>query len=139
MKNTILATDLRIGNLVYYNGSHKEIGVVTGVDNCFVKGMTYVNINHRCDIRYDIKDLHPIELTEEILFKCEFMEGKMETDNFIFSIIYYDCWNISFDEKEGYGDSECFLRSFWSLNELQNLFHSLTKQELNVTKLTTLI
>ena len=66
--------ELRIGNLVYFNGNHNEIGVVSEI---IKKGVTKftpykIGINHRIDIYYEIDKLEPIPLTEEWLLKFGF-------------------------------------------------------------------
>lgn len=110
------ATELRISNYVNYKG--KPI-VVLSTDIL------------ACEIR---KPFSPIPLTEQWLLDFGFDEkGTIENENYKFSIMYYDCWNISYEEKKGYGESECFLRNFWSVHQLQNLYFALTQTELILT------
>lgn len=75
----IQANELRIGNLLYFNGNHKHIGTVTSLQPKHIvqccKYVEYSNdikigLNHRFDILYDIENVKPIPLTEEILLKC---------------------------------------------------------------------
>lgn len=64
-------TELRIGTTVYYNGTHKEVGTVTGVTK-YLDGSCLVNLNGRVNGLYKIEELSPIPITEEILLKCNF-------------------------------------------------------------------
>ena len=113
----MIATELRIGNLVYK--SHGDIHAIGC--NCF----------HL--FRYPSMDgnpsgFKPIPLTEEILLKCRFEKGDYN----------------EFRHKDVIGmltlfDGVCELHlsdlySVWveSLHQLQNLYHALTGEELEV-------
>ena len=118
------AEELRIGNLVYNH--HNEI--------------TSVDINTFNKFKYPTMggnpaNISPIPLTEEILFKCGFekLTTKSETG--------YKASSYSY--RNGYSFIVCFddgvlSVDFWQGNEkrylhqLQNLFHALTNEELQI-------
>ena len=74
----IQVNELKIGNLVYYNGNHKEVGIVTSLQPKFYPKYSetskdiFIGLNQRHDIVYNVKDIQPIPLTEELLLKCGF-------------------------------------------------------------------
>lgn len=128
-------TDLRVGNLVKFNGNIEEVSSI--------KYNGFVNFKLNIDIEVkghsytespsiSITKVEPIDLGSDyhILEKLGFVDGVIENDNFKFVIMYYDCWNISYEEFEGYGQSECFIRTFLDVHELQNLYKTLTGIEL---------
>ena len=135
----IQVNELKIGNLVYYNGNHKEVGIVTSLQPkfypkyCETSKDIFIGLNQRHDIVYSVKDIQPIPITEEWLLKFGF--EKKEFDYFILN----------------YGDNECYFSykrnnlelcrniqttasaKIKSLHQLQNLYFALTGEELQTT------
>lgn len=113
----IKASELRIGNWVNYNSHYRRI----------------VSLNLDTDVNAD-----PIPLSEEILLKCGFSkcDSKFICKPQILTI------QISNNETLDYEDGEFFIANsgshrvvtFWKspkyLHQLQNLFHSITGDEL---------
>jgi len=82
----IKANDLKINNLVYYNGEHKEIGKVSSI-MAHIDGSETVGINQRVNMTYDISDLQPIPLDESILLSCpQFAKNLKSKISLIFNI-----------------------------------------------------
>lgn len=128
-------TDLRIGNLVKFNGNIEEVSSIS------YKGFVNFKLNIDIEVKghlysespsISVNKIEPINMEsyDNILEQLGFVNGIIENDNFKFAIIYYDCWNISYTEKTGYGESECFLRTFLDVHEFQNLYKSLTGSDL---------
>lgn len=70
--------ELRIGNLVHFNGNHKHIGFVSELNTNLMRDFIHgcktqqVALNGRIDILYDIENLKPIKITTEILILLGF-------------------------------------------------------------------
>lgn len=124
----IEAKELRIGNLV----DHISFGVVPISAVAYDALMTNYENNNYWD---DLKFHKPIPLTEEWLIKFGFNEnGEIEDENFLFQVIFYDCWRVYYEEKEKYGNAKCYLEGYYNMHELQNLYFSLTKTELQLNE-----
>lgn len=82
MQSVIKGQHLRIGNLLYFNGNHNEIGVVSEIfKNDLANVSPYkIGINHRIDIYYDIERLKPIQLTEKWLLDFGFVKRFFNND-----------------------------------------------------------
>lgn len=138
MKTMIRASGLRIGNLVYFNGRYKEIGKVTAIAT-YESGHVNVSLNGRKDISYTLKEISPIELTEEILLKCglniDFNKIK-DCSNSILEFEFVedriDLWITSKTDEDITVYS--MLNHIKYLHQLQNLYHALTDQELTINK-----
>ena len=135
MQSVIKGQHLRIGNLVYFNGNHNEIGIISEImKNDLTKVSPYkIGINHRIDIYYDVDRLKPIKPTKEILTKMGFFivetNGSFEATlpNFRYSVQTAKDYNGFF-----FCDGEIVLTNFNYLHELQNLFFVLGQRELTV-------
>lgn len=105
----------------------------------------YVSFQNWSPYRIEAVDLHhchyhpeayePIELSEDILlslgFVCDRFQYNYETDNFIFSMMFHDAWNIHYKEKVKHIGDEINLSGFWKVHQLQNLYFALTGEELD--------
>ena len=74
-----LVSELRIGNLVYFNNKHKEVGIVSSV-SCEI-GDNMVYLNQRIDTYYLEEHIKPIPITEEWLLKAGFVKSKIGIDD----------------------------------------------------------
>lgn len=121
------ARELRIGNLVNYNGTHKEIGEVTGIMT-YITGHKNININNRVDISYSIKDIKPIPLTEEWLKKLGFNKvgGLYGIYNGYFELIYNE------DHISLIVENQWLTTKVNTVHALQNLYYALTNEELTI-------
>lgn len=133
------ANELRVGNLVYYNGNHKHIGTVTSLQPKYVlQCCNYVEyskdikigLNNRFDILYDIDKIKPIPLTEEWLLKFGAkLEKTEEHDWYFFENVYVNCGFSNIGKTEyWYMYQEGKPIKF--VHELQNLIYALTGEEL---------
>ena len=135
------ANELRIGNLVECFGIREVISIKEHkikVRNESEKGHFIIEW---CPI--DSSSLKPITLTEEILAKLGFIEVKHfwhELKYFTDCEEYAECFLISYNVKSkrlGINDPESDSDIFYTgkkikhLHELQNLYFSLTKNELS--------
>jgi hypothetical protein len=124
----IKANELRIGNWVYYNNALKRIVAITSGNT--VKLNTLPKI-----IEDDILELTPIPLTPELLENCGFVLDKGV--GVWFDKKEHDGFRITlWDSHEG---RYLFTRQMPSnhipvfhLHQLQNLYFSLTNQELTI-------
>ncbi len=96
------ATDLRIGNLVYY------AGIV-----CKVSGYHNDDYLHTNGVTAPVASFQPIELTEEWLLKMGFTKSK-DSFNAFYLELFDDVLNIKY------------------VHQLQNLYHALTGEELTI-------
>jgi hypothetical protein len=137
--------ELRLGNLVMYNNQIvKTTGLHYGMFECGSPN----NNNWMCTGR--ISEVHPIELTEELLLKIGFKKEERMS-----SILYYLDYEINEDEciRVRYviynsktlpllritsptpiilESCELTKRGIIYLHELQNIYYCLTEQELEV-------
>ncbi|MDV3537917.1 hypothetical protein CMU94_02120 [Elizabethkingia anophelis] len=135
-------SELRIGNIIEvdyiaYNKISKNIKVKTsvlGINTTNNKVLVRVSSGEMKWV--SIKNVNPIELTGDWLVKLGF-ENKhstysIENDKYEFSLFFYDAWNLHYEEKENYGDTEIDLCGYWNIHELQNLFFALSGEDLKI-------
>ena len=140
LKNKLTAQQLRIGNLVEYEGEIYEIDTISKLFptlNTVAFGIGVVGWDN----------LNPIPLTEEWLLKFGF-----EVENFDYNIKISECGVVSLqliaqDEKcssfsvcviqsdEDELDDYVFLSDIKYVHSLQNLFYSLTNEELAINEI----
>lgn len=122
----IQANELRIGNLVNVNGETIEVSDINslGIDN------------HYGEVKYELSELQPIPLTEDILLKCGFeiekhYDSKYELNHgqYIFVIDFLTFLKIYIK-----GVDEClfFDEAVNGFHQLQNLYFALTNEELTI-------
>lgn len=126
----ISAQELRIGNSVSHNG--KIIKIAQLLADCAYNEHDFES--------YWYDELEPISITEERLLQFGFKYREFLNDFFI----KLDDHNILIAEKEIIGfaiykcepnDRKYFLTKRYYVHQLQNLFHSLTGQELAIKQL----
>lgn len=126
------ANELRLGNLILYNGKVTEVESVS---------LFYVNVGiHDDGLQINIEDCSPIPLTEEWLLKFGFTTG--DGDYFLKEVI--DDLGISYilEEKQlhliyfcdtgGVTDAILIPKEIKYINQLQNLYFALTGEELRI-------
>ncbi|QWT88133.1 hypothetical protein KBP46_10025 [Chryseobacterium sp. PCH239] len=119
----IAPQELRLGNWINING------------NPFQIEMPDFNliVNKNGKSTYE-----PIELNEDWLLKFGFDSNnvayKIDNDRFVFELYFYDAWNLNYVEKEKFGNGSVELSGYWKIHELQNLFFTLTGEELKIKK-----
>ena len=127
----IKANELRVGNIVKINTGVDIIGVAT-VD-CIEANPDRISVKETPPLwgYLDPSEIVPIELSYAWVEKLGFDNNCIiENDKWKFTAMFYDGWWISYKEKEGYGCSDCQIRGFYYVHEFQNLFFSLTGEEL---------
>lgn len=127
------STELRIGNWVY-----DPINRVNFKIECFLGREYCTNVCEYDDEEFEAitSELLPIPLTEEILLKCGFENGKyyknlrIKANDYLHSIKFFrGKWIYSTDES----DAACYsLVELKYLHQLQNLYFALTGEELNI-------
>jgi len=128
----ITENELRIGNYVKHDDSWCYRG-----ENVTVFQWEVQDWYAFSECRLFLESIKPIPLTEEWLVKFGFTNevvNVLENDNFKMSISYYDGWHLSYKEKQCFGSSEVYLypANIGSVHALQNLYFSLTGQELTL-------
>lgn len=131
----IKANDLRFGNYVIiknYNSKYwNKIGQIEG----FSRNAEYVSLDINKYSAFYLKDIGPIQLTEEILLNCGFDKSN-DLDKFYHLDILNEWTRIYFNPKHNIctlsinqHDSRINIQY---LHELQNLVFSLTQKELTI-------
>lgn len=127
------AQDLRIGNLVDYNGIHCTVEVINGeVDEVYILGDSfYYGVN--------IKEIEPILLTKEWLLVFGFVQDKIDKSFVLNSFsIFLDKRikaNIYLKSIDGFGNFTWNVASGLKVqyvHQLQNLYFALTNEELKI-------
>lgn len=117
--NIMNTQELRIGNYANYKGE------IIKIVQFSTRTFWYIEGNTLNEIRNDIEKLEPIQLTDEILTNIGFLKVKNDydvvwvKDKFTMSL-YFIMYDIDVLVKLNF------------LHELQNLFFSLFKQELEL-------
>lgn len=137
------ARELRQGNIVgrqFVNPNPK--GTEICFEPVFIKEIREASVNTTTCLRRKERyvlpwtNIQPIPLSEDWLkrfgFDFDGSSHSIENENFTFKMLFYDCWNISYHEKKGYGGSECLIQSFPEVHQMQNLYFALTGTELTL-------
>ena len=130
------AEELRIGNLVYYNGNKNEIGVVTGMQSTATK-QCYIYLNNRVNNTLDLDLIKKIPLTEEWLLKFGF-EYNNYPDSLTLNVLSFgslNAYSISKDLTIGLSTQSRYMfgtTKIKHVHELQNLYFALTNNELTL-------
>jgi len=141
------SNELRIGNLLSTISDEPETVKVEGIKSYDLESDVDMVRTSLSEKWHDINDFAPIPLTEEILLKCgfEFNENRKSwsvefetlwenniTTNKVFYIKYdvdYGFWWCGLEDHSL--DSIALCRIDY-IHALQNIFHSITGQELNI-------
>lgn len=135
---SVSVTDLRIGNLIHYNGNHEEIGKISLLVPDVIDVLSYCQINYRRDKKHWLINLHPVKITEEWLIEFGFVKKDKTWDDKSIStgLFFKDRYFIE-NSKEGflfcqshYSGNCWFLKNIKYIHQLQNLFFALTGSEL---------
>ncbi len=116
------ATDLRIGNYVNYLG---EVQEVTGIDSEYVylDTITFDYVEH--------DEIEPIPITEEWLLKLGF-EPEEEDSAYYFSEECEYLQVVNYVDGFVFEKENTELVSLNYIHELQNLYHAITGNELEI-------
>jgi hypothetical protein len=138
----IQANELKIGNLVYYNGNLQEIGSVTEIKKNLITGDECVVLDYRSDILHQTQYLQPIPITEEWLLKCGFDKRESSvcdafyiginpiTKDWLFDIVWLkNMMDYSYEDFAFYRNGH---HKIHSVHQLQNLYFALTGEELEI-------
>jgi len=132
---SVSVTDLRIGNLIHYNGNHKEIGKISLIVSDMVEALSYCQINYRRDKKHWLINLQPVKLTEDWLIAFGFKKYT-GWDDMEFYCLLNDGGNSDRFElmatNQGYELPSGKICEF--VHQLQNcyFFHELNGNELQV-------
>ena len=135
----IKINSLSIGNYVYYNNEHNEIGVITEIKTSINPNIDYIGLNNRVDIYYQLKHIKGIPLTEEWLFKFDF-KLIIESSNISKWFIGYNpiTHDYLFIITQFIDENRFFFKNGFHtikhIHELQNLYFALTGEELTLNK-----
>lgn len=107
-------SDLRIGNWVLHNGDYRKL----------------TEIEFKILLQFSVDELTPIPLTEEILLKCG-VYYDIDSDTFKISNCSLQLDIFDFEEYDCVVFGESLIQIKY-LHQLQNLYHALTGQELEI-------
>jgi hypothetical protein len=117
----IKATELRIGNKVLYNNRIVKVLSIHKTGEVFVNQEGPVHL----------KDIHPIDLNRDMLLRY----GFTEVQNGIYTYNYRELTEIFNTMNEFFFRYDGkFIASCKYLHELQNIFFSLYKEEIKITR-----
>lgn len=151
----IQVNELRIGNCILYNGNQSCVQLITplGIQlmernseypkrETLVDGTMVINVGK---LFKDFNELEPIQLTEQILFKCGFKKQILFPSTFLLEIETYSLSPVIkiyayIDNTEAVSSVRLIQGSnrkgnmiqVKSLHQLQNLYFVLTGKELEV-------
>ncbi len=136
---SVSVTELRVGNLLHYNGNSKEVGKVTLLVQDMINELSYCQLDYRKNKKHWIINLDAIPLTEEWLLNYGFEKG-IDNVYFIKAKHIY----IKLFEEIGHvlGCVEKYSKTFKIsddikyVHQLQNLYFSLSGSELQISSLT---
>lgn len=123
--------ELRIGNLVSLNGRYIDVESISSA----VINITGEDEEFGGFIGDSWRDIEPIPLTPELLVKCRFKKVEIDaysdlfkrtTKDFMFSVIY------NYIQDKATFNSPHFTQFIQHLHQLQNLYFSLTGEELQI-------
>lgn len=117
------STELRIGNLVQYNGNLKETGKITTIFQDFISGLDYCQINYRNNKKHWLINIEPIPLTEELLLKMGY-DLITESHYALSGHLIWKCNDLFMCDKNG-----IILKH---VHQLQNLYFAITNNELTI-------
>lgn len=119
--------ELRIGNLVSFNGSNNSIGQVTAIKKALITGLETVRIGFREDKLHKLSDIKPIPITEERLLKFGFKRFPwgLVKGNLLFKDDL-KCSNLILQVGNGFNSEIKYV------HQLQNLYFALTGEELTI-------
>ena len=127
-KNDMKPTELRIGNLVCYNGEVVKVEQITKHKIGFhtKPNETRMNYARLCEVE-------PIPITEELLLKCGFAKRAHSDKVFVYekgmvSVIYF--MEDSMCDIQAECDGATIMCTH--LHDLQNAYNLVTKQELTL-------
>lgn len=133
----VKANELRIGNWMSFHG---ELAIqVKTIGESLVNETVRTDSENRI-VSYDgchVNYLEPIQLTPEILRKCGF-EKVSKWDYSLNRLVLHDMLSERDEDMEAYikaGKENIFLKNIKYLHQLQNLFYSLTGEELQLNQL----
>lgn len=134
---SVSVTELRIGNLLHYNGNHKEVGKVTLLVADMINELSYCQLDHRRNKKHWLINLDAIPLTREWLLSfcftathypyLRFHINLLETEIYLRPSL--DKWYWGFvNDGNDCEINDCYELAF--VHELQNLVFVLTKRDL---------
>ena len=143
------ATDLRIGNWIADHNEEKRFFKVEQITYSDKSNVYYIHYNNGCT-KCQVKYLDPIPLSEEVLLKCGFEKYQWQNAMYIktvFGHLYLHFYkdriitsfkSITYDyegqkmKSLGFIGRKESVENIIYLHQLQNLFYSLTGEELEV-------
>lgn len=126
----IKINELRIGNIVEYNGFHLPVYSITGA---FPRKKTRYNdkalVDLSCDgfITANEDEINPIPIIPEILTRCEFKRDR-------YGVYSLNCIHIFFERGESFvsiynTDPLYYIKN---LHQLQNLYYMMYNEDMEV-------
>ena len=125
---SVSVTDLRIGNLLYYNNNNKSVGKISLLVADIFDGLDYCQFDYRRNKKHWLINTLPIPLNEEWLIKLGFTKNEFDS-HYERGEFYVEIW-----------ENDCVFR--WNdfnvdinlkyVHKLQNLYFILTGSELQV-------
>lgn len=135
--------ELRIGNLIKDDECIIVVVEALSGDNALVNGYGENEVlfskKGYPDVLFE-SEIHPIELTEELLFKCGFVAKSVHSNFVLGELELESCYrNIETNERSCFyfgGNIPDFMKiRIEYLHQLQNLIYALTGEELNVSEI----
>lgn len=126
----IKINELRIGNIVEYNGFHLPVYSIIGAfpnEDCRYNDKAQVDLV--CDgfVTVNEDEIDPIPITPEILTRCEFKRDK-------YGVYSLNCIHIFFKREESFVSiyNTDSLYNIKNLHQLQNLYYMMYNKDMEV-------
>ena len=118
---SVSVMDLRIGNLIYYNGNNKSVGKISLLVSDLIGALDHCQLDYRRNKKHWLINLDPIPLTEEWL-------GNFNWNGY--NPLHFNS-NFEIDNKGRlYCNGDYKGVNINYVHQLQNLYFALTGREL---------
>ena len=132
---SVSVRELRVGNLIHYNGSNEDIGKISLLVSDLIDDLSYCQINYRRDKKHWMINLRPVEITEGWLIEFGFKKSKesewYNLPDFQIGIVVDENNDFVFCVVEG-----MVLKHIKYIHQLQNLYFAIKGLELQDLVLT---
>jgi len=136
---SVSVTDLRIGNLIHYNGNNKSVGKISLLVSDLIGALDYCQLDYRRNKKHWLINLDPIPITEEWLLNFGFVKYGKFHDSYKLNpfIVELGILGNHYTFRKIMNEAESILlKEMKYVHELQNIYKELKGSELQEVSLT---